>query len=49
MEGSEAAFEELFKMHYAALSRYAYTFLKDMDEAEDIVQHLYISLKYLLL
>ncbi len=40
----EAAFKQLFESLYDALVRYAFTFLKDTDEAEDIVQQQFVKL-----
>jgi len=36
--------EDLFRSHFAELSRYAFTFLKDQDGAEDMVQQLFFNL-----
>lgn len=41
---SEASFEGLFNSYYEALTHYAFTFMKNNDEAEDIVQQVYINL-----
>jgi RNA polymerase sigma-70 factor, ECF subfamily len=43
-EGSETAFEMLFRTHYNALCRYAYSFLNDREEAEEVVQGSFITL-----
>lgn len=40
-EGSEKAFEWLFKAHFDSLHAYAYTFLKDDEVAEEIVQNVF--------
>lgn len=37
-------FEKLFKAHYTELCREARFFLKDQDEAEDLVQDIFITL-----
>jgi RNA polymerase sigma-70 factor (ECF subfamily) len=37
-------FEEVFKKNYANLCRYAYSFLKDEEACEDLVQELFIKL-----
>ena len=37
------AFEMLFKQHYENLCRYASTFVRDNDEAEDIVQKTFVT------
>ena len=43
-EGNHLAFEQLFDDCYEALCRYAYSILRDMDEAEDIVQKTFCKL-----
>lgn len=43
-EGNETAFEMLFKSYYQPLCRYAYSYLNDKDEAEEIVQSTFILL-----
>lgn len=42
-EGSQAAFEMLFKTYYRPLCAYAFSFLQDKDEAEEIVQSTFIT------
>lgn len=42
--GTEADFEQLFKSHFRALHRYAFTFVKDPDIAEDMVQSAFCKL-----
>lgn len=42
-DGNVNAFEMLFKQHYENLCRYACTFVRDCDEAEDIVQKTFVS------
>ena len=42
--GDRKAFEVIFKDYYQRLCTYAYSFLKDLDEAEEIVQHLFYQL-----
>lgn len=37
-------FEEVFKMHFRELHVYAFQFLKDWDDAEDIVQHIFLRI-----
>ncbi len=37
-QGDETAFEMIFRTHYQALCNYAFSFLRDRDEAEEIVQ-----------
>jgi RNA polymerase sigma-70 factor (ECF subfamily) len=39
-----SALRYLFDMHYLKLCNYAYTFLKDMSEAEDVVQNLFVEI-----
>jgi len=41
--GNVNAFEMLFKEHYENLCRYACTFVRDSDEAEDIVQKTFVT------
>lgn len=43
-EGNHLAFEQLFDSCYEPLCRYAYSILKDMDEAEDVVQKSFCKL-----
>jgi RNA polymerase sigma-70 factor (family 1) len=43
-EGDHAAFEQLFDEYFDALCRYAYSIIKDMDEAEDSVQKTFCKL-----
>jgi RNA polymerase sigma-70 factor (family 1) len=43
-EGREDAFEMIFKAYYQPLCRYAYTFLNDTDEAEEIVQTSFVAI-----
>jgi RNA polymerase sigma-70 factor (ECF subfamily) len=40
----EAAFEQVFKTHYKNLHAYAFTILKDEDEAEETVQQVFFKL-----
>jgi RNA polymerase sigma-70 factor, ECF subfamily len=42
--GDEAAFKELFLLHYAALCGYAKKFIDDLDQAEEVVQDLFFNL-----
>lgn len=37
-EGDASAFEMIFKTYYQPLCRYAYSFLQDKEEAEEVVQ-----------
>ncbi len=41
---TEMDFKALFEAHYSALVRYAVTFLKDGDEAEDTVQQVFVGI-----
>lgn len=43
VEGNETAFEMLFRTYYKPLCQYAYSFLNDKDEAEEVVQSTFIS------
>lgn len=43
-EGSESAFEMLFRTYYRPLCQYAYSFLNDRDEAEEVVQSAFINI-----
>lgn len=38
-----AEIEDLFKEHYEQLHRYAFTIVKDMDEAKDVVQAVFLN------
>lgn len=42
--GNLTAFEMYFRTYYRPLSQYAYTFLNDKDEAEEVVQNTFLSL-----
>jgi RNA polymerase sigma-70 factor (ECF subfamily) len=42
-EGNETAFEMLFRTYYKPLCNYAYSFLNDPDEAEEVVQSAFIG------
>lgn len=43
-QGSEAAFEAVFREHYAPLCRYARQLLPDADEAEEEVQATFVAI-----
>lgn len=40
-QGSEAAFEKVFRQYFKGLHAYAYTFMKDDEQAEEIVQNVF--------
>ena len=40
----EAAFEQVFKTHYKSLHAYAFSMLKDEDDAEEMVQQVFFKL-----
>jgi len=42
-EGDQTAFEMIFKIHYKPLCNYAFSFLRDRDEAEEIVQATFLT------
>jgi RNA polymerase sigma-70 factor (ECF subfamily) len=41
---NDVVMEEIFKIHYLQLCNYAYIFLKDTDESEDVVQGVFYQL-----
>jgi RNA polymerase sigma-70 factor (ECF subfamily) len=41
--GNQLAFEMIFKTYYQPLCRYAYSFLEDKEEAEEVVQSSFIA------
>lgn len=43
-EGNHKAFEELFETYFESLSSYAFSILRDSDEAQDIVQKVFFKL-----
>lgn len=43
-KGDEQAYEQLFKAYYAPLCGYASKLLNDMDDAEEVVQAMYLKL-----
>ena len=43
-QGESKAFELVFNLYGESLVRYAATIVKTMDEAEDVVQHLFVSI-----
>lgn len=42
--GDEKAFEVFFKSNYQRLCNYAFTFMKDKDEAEEIAQSVFVTM-----
>ncbi len=42
--GDRKAYEQLFKLYYAALVRFAREILKDTDAAEDLVQEVFVKM-----
>lgn len=40
----KSAYELFFKEHYSALCRFAFPFLKDADDAEEVVQNCFVKL-----
>lgn len=42
--GDENAFEMIFRSYYQSLCNYAYSFLSDRDEAEEVVQSSFITI-----
>ncbi len=43
-EGNERIFEETFRKYYQSLCNYANSILKEIDEAEEVVQNLFLSI-----
>jgi RNA polymerase sigma-70 factor (ECF subfamily) len=43
-QGDITAYEALFKNFYQPLCQYAYTFIQDRDDAEEIVQNTFLSI-----
>lgn len=43
-QGDVREFEKAFRTYYQALCNYAYTFLKDPDEAEEAVQQVFVNI-----
>jgi RNA polymerase sigma-70 factor, ECF subfamily len=43
-EGDDEAFREIFHAYYEGLCTYAFTLLRDMDDAEDVVQSMFIKI-----
>jgi RNA polymerase sigma-70 factor, ECF subfamily len=43
-DGREEPFRSVFNDYYESLCRYAFTILRDMDDAEDVVQALFLKI-----
>jgi len=43
-KGNERAFNYIFKEYYKSLSQFSYSFIKDQDKAESLVQEVFIRL-----
>lgn len=43
-EGNERIFEETFRKYYQSLCNYANSILKEIDEAEEVVQNLFLNI-----
>ncbi|MDQ1090342.1 RNA polymerase sigma-70 factor [Siphonobacter sp. SORGH_AS_1065] len=41
--GNERTFELLFRQHYSPLCQYGFSFLKDWDDAEEVVQAMFLA------
>ena len=42
--GNKRAFDEVFLMHFKSLHAYAFTMVKDRDDAEEIVQNVFVRI-----
>lgn len=42
--GNKQAFDEVFLMHFKSLHAYAFTMVKDRDDAEEIVQNVFVRI-----
>jgi RNA polymerase sigma-70 factor, ECF subfamily len=42
-EGNSSAFEQLFRLYFPRLRKYALSFLKEQAEAEDLVQEVFFQ------
>jgi RNA polymerase sigma-70 factor (ECF subfamily) len=42
-EGNEHSFQQIFRAYYENLCHYVFTILRDMDDAEDIVQSMFLK------
>ena len=43
-EGNDESFREIFHAYYEGLCQYAFTLLRDMDDAEDVVQSMFVKI-----
>jgi RNA polymerase sigma-70 factor (ECF subfamily) len=43
-DGDEAIYQSVFRLHYENLCKYAFTIVKDADDAKDIVQALFMKM-----
>jgi RNA polymerase sigma-70 factor (ECF subfamily) len=43
-DGDEATYQLVFRKHYENLCKYAYTIVKDADDAKDVVQALFMKM-----
>ncbi len=43
-QGNEQVFEQLFRQYYASLCRYADSIVKDLDDAEEVVQTVFVTI-----
>lgn len=43
-EGNEESFRQIFHAYYERLCQYAFTLLRDMDDAEDVVQSMFLKI-----
>lgn len=43
-EGDDESFRKVFHAYYEGLCQYAFTLLRDMDEAEDVVQSMFVKI-----
>ena len=43
-EGNEKSFRQVFHAYYEGLCQYAFTLIKDMDDAEDVVQSMFLKI-----
>ena len=41
--GNENVFEQMFRLHYQRLCNYAAGILNDMDDAEEVVQQMFLN------